>query len=164
MKTFSRNHNWTTKKKEKDEVRIGADLINRPHACAQEIVHDQDSDTIHGFMLSLSHVCHVCSPPQIGDIKIYLMMGKEILAKTQVPVWDVPVVPPARDGEEPAGGTSLTRLERTSMEASFDPLNTKQHLLSGEEPPARSTADPEAHPQAGATSDILDQVPKAGFP
>lgn len=27
----------------------------------------------------------------MGDIKLYLMMGREVLAKTQVPVWDVPL-------------------------------------------------------------------------
>lgn len=36
---------------------------------------------------------------EVGDVRVYLMDGKEIICKTQVPVWDIPVykLPPKRE-------------------------------------------------------------------
>ena len=101
---------------------------------------------------------------QIGDIKIYLKLGKEILAKTQVPIWDVPV-DPVRDGEEPP--PVPPKLERTSAAAAvevvaLDPLNVRP--LNGELVAKAAIGEPETPPQAGATSDIIEHGPKAGFP
>lgn len=46
-------------------------------------------------------------PLQIGDIKVKLLLGKHVLAKTQIPVWDVPLC--ADEDEEAAEDGGLQR-------------------------------------------------------
>ncbi len=39
---------------------------------------------------------------QVGDVKLYLMKGRQVLCKTQVPVWDIPVITPIEKPSEDA--------------------------------------------------------------
>jgi hypothetical protein len=56
------------------------------------------------------HKPSICQPElsasaatmQVADIKVYLMMGDEVLCKTQVPVWDVPVRTPDDERKPPS--------------------------------------------------------------